>query len=269
MSATDLEIAIVGALRALGFGARHIAGAGEPDGLANYVIHGTGEQSFTLEAKSSKDVPALAQLDFAGLHSHFKAHAAQGCLLVAPSYPAADDPNSQVSQRAVQQHVSCWTIDQLARVVELSERRHINARSLQDIIINVFAPIDVKAALDHLLSEPTFDKVDLYVAIIGALASLESRLRGTPRNISMIAAEISRDQSKFHSVDVPHVREAVLDLARTSSGMLHLSDNDEVSVLGALDELRRRVSHITGESAPPRRRGTFRSNGNDAEDEKS
>ncbi len=257
-NATELEIALVGALRALGFGARHIAGPGEPDGLASYVIHGIGEQSFTLEAKSSKDAPALPQLDFAGLHSHFVASNAQGCLLVAPSYPAADDPNSEVSQRAKQQRVSCWTIEQLARLVESAERRHVNARSLQDIVLSTFAPIEVTAAVERLMSEPTFDKADLYIAIVAALADLENRLRGTPRNISMIAAEISRDQ-KFATVEIIQVREAVTDLARASSGMLHLSEKDEVSVLGVLDELRRRISHITGKEAPPRRRGTFRS----------
>ncbi|HEY5082812.1 MAG TPA: hypothetical protein VII91_13010, partial [Bauldia sp.] len=264
-SAIELEIALVGALRALGFGARHIAGAGEPDGLAQYLIHGTGEQSFTLEAKSSKDVPALSQLDFAGLHSHFKSSGAQGCLLVAPSYPAADDPEGEVSKRAVQQRISCWTIEQLAQLVERAERRHVNARSLQDIVLTVYAPIDVTAAVKKLMSDPTFDKVDLYVAIIAALSDLENRLRSTPRNISMIAAEISRDK-KFEGVDMPHIRDAVTDLARTSSGMLHVSDKDEVSVIGALDELRRRISHITGETAPPRRRGTFRSNADEMGD---
>jgi len=262
-SATDLEIALVGALRALGFGARHIAGPRAPDGLANYLIHGLGEQSFTLEAKSSKDVPSLPQLDFAGLHSHFESMNAQGCLLVAPSYPAGDDLDSEVSRRAIQQGVSCWTIDQLARVVESAERRHVNARSLQDIVLNQFAPLHVSEAVERLMSEPTFDKVDLYIGIIAALASLESRLRGTPRNVSMIAAEISREP-KFAAVDVPHIREAVVDLARASSGMLHISEKEEIQVLGALEELRRRVSNITGESAPPRRRGTFRANEGDA-----
>jgi hypothetical protein len=69
-SATELEIALVSALRALGFGARHIGGSGTPNGIAGYVMYGVVGRSFTLEAKRFKDVPSLSQLDFAGLRSH-------------------------------------------------------------------------------------------------------------------------------------------------------------------------------------------------------
>jgi hypothetical protein len=257
-SANDLEVAMVGALRALGFSAKHIGGAGTPDGLANYVVHGgAGDPSFTLEAKSSKDVPSLGHLDFAGLRSHYEANGAQGCLLVAPSYPGGNDLTSEVSLRAKQQHVSCWTIAQLASLVETAERRHINARNLQDIVLEAFAPMDVTDAITRLLSEPSFDKVDLYRGIIFALTELQPRLKSTPRNVSMIAAEISRDP-KFESVEVSQIEQAIVDLARASSGMLHLSDTNEVFVIGDLDEFRRRVSRITGEIVPPRRIGTFR-----------
>jgi len=256
-SANELEVSLVGAMRALGFNATHISGSGEPDGLAHYLVHGIGEKSFTLEAKSSADVPSLPQLDFAGLRSHYLAKGADGCMLVAPAYPGADDPNSEVSLRARQQNVSCWTIDQVARMVESAERRHINAPSLQDIVLTTFSPLDVTAAAERLLSDPSFDKVDLYQAIIVALTELEVRLRDTPRNISMLAAEISRDQ-KFSGVKIQQIREAVNDLARASKGMLHLTASEEVHVLGTIDELRRRVADFSQESAPPRRRGTFR-----------
>jgi hypothetical protein len=258
-NAPELEIALVGALRALGFGARHIAGPGEPDGFAHYVIYGSGAESFTLEAKSSKDVPSLPQLDFAGLHSHFVAHHAKGCLLVAPEYPAADDSNSEVNTRARQQEVSCWTIGQLVRVVEAAEKRHINAKNIQEIVFRSFGPSEVTEAIEELLGSPTFNKGDLYRAIVDALLELEPRLRGTPRDISMIATEISRD-IRFQGVDRPDVRDATIDLARASSGMLYVAEDNEVEILGDLDELRRRVAHLTGDSAPPRRRGTFREN---------
>jgi hypothetical protein len=255
--ANDLEVALVGALRALGFSARHIGGSGTPDGVAEYLIHGSEENSFTLEAKSSRDVPSLPQLDFAGLRSHFETVGANGCLLVAPSYPNADDPDGEVSKRATTQKVSCWTIEQLAKVVEAAERRHINARKLQEIVLGSFRPMDVTKEVERLLSQPTFDKVDLYTAILDALGALENRLKGTPRNTSMLASEISRTEL-FRDVDLSAIREGVTDLARSSSGMLHISDNDEVFVLGSLDELRRRVSSISGGGTLPRRGGTFR-----------
>ena len=247
---------MVGALRALGFTARHVGGSGTPDGVAEYMIHGIEEKSFTLEAKSSADVPSLPQLDFAGLRSHYESHHAHGCLLVAPAYPGADNINSEVSMRALQQKVSCWTIEQLARVVEAAERRHINARRIQEVVLGAFPPAAVELAVNRLVSEPNYDKVDLYGAVLAALADLEPRLRETPRNVSMLATEISRN-ANFGTVSTIAIREAVSDLARASSGMLHIAEDDDVFVLGALDELRRRVASITGRAAPPRRRGTF------------
>ena len=86
-------------------------------------MYGVEGRSFTLEAKSSKDVPSSSQLDFAGLRAYYEAEKASGCLLVAPTYPGFSDPESQVSQRAAQQEVSCWTIAQLAKVVECAEHR--------------------------------------------------------------------------------------------------------------------------------------------------
>jgi len=259
-NANDLEIALVGALRALGFSARHIGGSGTPDGFAEYVAHGVEEKKFTLEAKSSADVPSLPQLDFAGLRSHYEGLGARGCLLIAPSYPGADEAGGQVSQRSKQQGVSCWTIEQLARVVEAAERRHINARNIEDIVFESFTPLEVGAAVDRLLSNPSYDKLELYRAVIDALAQLEPRLRTTPRNISHLAAEISRSD-KFVSADEPQIREAVIDLGRASSGMLYVNNDDQVFVIGSLDELRRRTANITNEGAPPRRRGTFRPDG--------
>lgn len=253
----DLEVALVGALRALGFSARHIGGSGTPDGIAGYIIHGVENRTFTLEAKSSSDVPSLGHLDFAGLRSHYEAIGGSGCLLIAPTYPGASDPDSEVSRRACQQRVSCWTIEQLARVVEFAERRQINARKLQEIVLNIFAPSDVAASVGQLVSEPSFDNVDLYKGVVGAIADLEPRLRNTARNVYLIAAEVSRRQG-FEEVDVPDIERALTDLARASSGMLHVTESKEVFVLGSLDELRRRVASLTGDVGSPRRVGTFR-----------
>lgn len=259
----DLEVALVGALRALGFTARHIGGSKTPDGEANYMIHGVRNTSFTLEAKSSRDVPDLGQLDFAGLRSHYEAISAKGCLLVAPTYPAIDNPSSEVAIRSKQQGVSCWTVDQLALVVEAAERREINAPRLQEIVLEAFSPIDVKAKVQRLLS-PTYDNVDLYRAILDAFVLLHPRLRTTPRNVSLVAGEVSRLDG-FAAIDSPEVHEALLALARSSRGMLHVKEDQEVVVLGSIDELRRRLAHMTGEAASPRRRGTFRSSMGGAE----
>jgi len=261
-SDSDLEIALVGALRALGFSAQHISGAGEPDGLADYLVHGAEQVAFTLEAKSSNSIPSLSQLDFAGLKSHYNAYGAHGCMLVAPAYPNAVDPNGEVSNRAKLEKVSCWTIEQLARVVENAEKRHINARTLQEIVLSAFTPLDVSVAVEKILAEPVFDKVELYNAVLSALRKLERRLKGTPRNISMLATEISAD-AKFDSVTEDDIRSAVQDLSRASKGMLYVVEPDQVFVVGVLDELERRVADITGGDTQPRRTGTFRKTNNE------
>jgi hypothetical protein len=257
----DLEVALIGALRPLGFSARHIGGSGTPDGVASYLIHGLENTRLTLEAKSSGSVPTLAHLDFAGLHSHYEKNGAQGCLLVAPAYPGAEDPDSEVSIRAREQKVSCWTIDLLANVVENAERRQLNARHVQEIVLGFFAPAEVAARVQRLLSEPSFDSVDLYQGIIQAIADLEPRLSSTPRNIFLLAGEISR-LDRFKLVELSDVERALGDLARASKGMLHVTDKQEVFVLGTLDELRRRVASLTGEVGEPRRLGTFRAEPN-------
>ena len=222
-------------------------------------MYGLEGRSFTLEAKSSKDVPSLSQLDFAGLRSHYEAEKASGCLLVAPVYPGYEDPDSQVSQRAAQQKVSCWTVPQLAKVVECAENRQINAQQIQNIVFNHYKPSDVANAVDRLLADPTYSGRDLYRAILQALRSLAGRLARTPRNVMLLAGEISRDEG-FVGIDLPEVTAAVNDLARASRGLLHISEDGGVYVLGDLDELERRVAALTEMPGPPRRRGTFRDN---------
>lgn len=253
-----LEIALVGALRALGFSAKHIGGPGTPDGVANYLIHGTGTRSFTAEAKSSAKQPELSQLDFAGLRSHLESEGADGCLLVAPAYPGGIDTDSEVSKRARQQRVSCWTIDQLARVVAQAEDRHINASQLQEIVLESFDPASVTQAVDELLASPTFTHTELYAAVIEALRDLANRLADAPRDVSMIAGEVSRDP-RFAGIQMSDVDEAIRDLARASRGMLNLSQGGKVQVLGSIDELERRVAALTHIEGKPRRRGSFRS----------
>jgi len=256
--AHGLEIALVGALRALGFGAQHIGGPGTPDGLANYVLHGVTDNSFTLEAKSSRTQPELSQLDFAGLRSHYQHSGAQGAMVVAPTYPGGLAGESEVSRRARLEKVSCWTIDQLAQVVLAAEARHINASHIEDIVLSKFDPQSVTQAITHLLKDPTYSRRDLYVAILKALNTLTTRLRGAPRDISMIATAITYDSPlDFADLDREEVARALDELARASRGMLHVSEDERVQVLGHLDELARRVSALTGSDTPVRRKGSF------------
>ena len=259
----DLEVNLVAASRALGFVAAHIGAAGEPDGVARFTDYPEGERKITLEAKSSDGTPTLAQLDFAGLKEHVDRHQASGCLLVAPSYPGSTlGQDSAVSQRARENRISCWTVYDLARVVELVETRHIGAKEVLDIVLNQFAPGDVSAAVEQLLNEPTWERRSLYVAILSALRELEGRLLDQTRTVSHIAAEVTRQQD-FTDVPQREIRRAVAYLSGASQGTLVLKDDDRVIVNATFDEIARRVRGLTGEGGEPRRGGAFR----DASDE--
>ena len=60
----DLELSLVAAARALGFQVSHVAGAGEPDGVARYLDTTMTETKITLEAKSSSGTPSLSRNRF-------------------------------------------------------------------------------------------------------------------------------------------------------------------------------------------------------------
>jgi hypothetical protein len=257
-SAKELEIAVVGALRALGFVARHISGSGTPDGEASFKVYGSTQTSFTLEAKSSADVPSLGNLDFAGLRQHYLDEDASGCLLVAPDYPGrTEGDNSQVARRAKEQGVSCWTVNGLARVVEAAEARHITADAIQGIVLSAFTPVRVDAAVEKLLTEPGWNRQQLYVAILDTLAELEDRLSKSPRDVSMLAGRIAFMQD-FAGVESADILEAAHEMAKASRGMLYVTDEATLHVPGSLEELRRRLENFTGGTTLPRRRGTFR-----------
>lgn len=262
-SAKELEIAVVGALRALGFVAKHISGSGTPDGEAGFKVYGTTQTSFTLEAKSSGDVPSLANLDFAGLHQHYRDEEASGCLLVAPDYPGrTEGDNSQVAKRAKEQNVSCWTVEGLARVVEAAEARHITADAIQRIVLSAFTPGEVETAVEKLLTEPGWDRQQLYLAILETLAELEDRLSKSPRDISMLAGRIAF-RPDFAGIESADILEAAHEMAKASRGMLHVTEEATLHVPGSLEELRRRLENFTGDSSIPRRRGTFRAPANE------
>lgn len=265
-SAYELEIAVVGALRSLGFVTEHIGGSGTPDGEAKYTVYGPEDRTFTLEAKSSKDVPSLGQLDFGGLRQHYedkKEEGAVGCLLVSPNYPGAEFGNHcQAAKRAVTQRVSCWTVDDLANVVEAAETRHITAEQVQRIVLNVFTPDDVAAAVQALLTDPGWTQRALYQAILDTLDRLEGYLSKSPRTVDMLAAHIAMEPG-FAGIEKENILSAAEQMAQASKGMLHVTPEGVIHVPGAMDELRRRLKDMTGENGTPRRRGTFRDRSED------
>jgi hypothetical protein len=257
-SERDLEMGVVAAARALGFVATHVSGEGEPDGLARFNDHSGAPKTITLEAKSSAGTPQLPQLDFAGLADHVRDSKAHGCMLVAPSYPGSGrGDESAVSTRAQAGRISCWTVDQLARVVEHAERRHITARQVLEIVLTAFTPNEVNAAIEKLLAEPSWEMRALYQAIVRALIELEGRLSDSPRTVDMVAGEVSR-YPEFVGVRRQDVAQAVRDLAHTSQGGLTLTGEEVIHVHVAYEEIERRVNQLTARHGPSRRKSTFR-----------
>ncbi len=261
----DLEIGLVAAVRSLGFVAAQIGGPGKPDGVARFTTYQDGEKKITIEAKSSDKVPSLHAIDFAGLAEHVEKTEAHGCLLLAPDYPGGSKQDAAAANRAETLKISCWTIDDLARVVTATESRQINARHVLDIVLHKFKPVDVCEAVEVLLSQPAYDIQALYEVILKALRDLHDRLEGSVRTVDHIAAEVSRVEA-YKDINQDAVSDALEALARASRGALQLRDN-RLIVLTSLEELERRVVGLTGNRGQPRRRGSFRGDTNSHNEE--
>ncbi len=247
----DLEVALVEASRAVGFVAKHVSGAGQPDGIGRFRDYPGGERTITLEAKSSKGTPTLAQLDFAGLEEHFRKVDAAGCLLVASGYPGGKKKeDAAVARRANEGKVSCWTVRQLADVVEAVEIRHIGARDVLDIVLKCFAPAAVTEAVEGLLGEPSWAQRKLYEELMKALRRLEGRLEDEVRTVQHVAAEVSAVE-EFARVTQGQVQSGLRDLAAASQGGLVVR-NGRVIANVSLEELERRVAALTGVGGVPR-----------------
>lgn len=262
----DLEIALVAATRALGFTAKHISKGGEPDGLARFNDFRSGEVKITLEAKSSTSIPSLSAIDFSGLAEHKKRHGAQGCLLVAPSYPGeqrrrkGEDEESELSAveaRATSDKISCWTIENLARVIRATETHQIGAAQIVDIVLNKFTPKDVALAVEGLFKQGT-NRQTLYREALIALKTLNQgdRLANDRRTVQHVSALLSIKPETAHTGDAD-VRSALIEIGNASRGMLRVVDQTIV-FNGDMDELERRVSSLTGQAGPPRKLGSFR-----------
>lgn len=256
-SERDLEIALVIAARTLGFVAKHLSGADNPDGLARLRDYPTGERKITLEAKSSAKVPSLGAIDFAGLIQHVTDTGSQGCLLVAPDYPGGSrNEDAAAAKRAVEGHISCWTVEQLARVVESMESHYITARHVLDIVLVAFAPQDVAARVEALLEKPGHAARDLARAMVAALRSLETfGPPDMPRSIEMIMPELVRAGI---NTPVEDARKTLHQLAAASHGAMTVTRRDRILLNTSVEELERRLEPWLREAAPPRRASTFR-----------
>lgn len=253
----ELEISLVVAARALGFVATHVAGAGNPDGVARFNDYPNGEKKITLEAKSSKDVPSLGAIDFAGLQEHVLNEKADGCLLVAPSYPGNTEEDNAARRRAETLKISCWTVEQLADFVLAAEKRQLNAKHVLDVVLNKFAPSDVKEAVDKLLAEPQWQHMDLYRAIFQSLEELEGRVPTMPRTVDLVIGRLaSNDLLKDISKD--QVVDALRDMEGASQGGMKVRDGETIALLISLQELKRRMSSLLKDSGQPRRVSSFR-----------
>jgi hypothetical protein len=253
----DLEIALIAAARSLGFVASHISGSDAPDGIARYIHYSEGERKITLEAKSSRNVPSLGAIDFAGLRGHMEDEQAQGCLLVAPAYPGASrEEDARAAKSAIQQRISCWTVEQLARFVEQAEAKKLSASDILNIVLNHFAPDDVTRAIEALLTERKFSGPELYRTILKILASLEEKMPHTEiRRVENIHTALLYEG--FGGIARDAVAEALRDLAHTSQGAFVLRD-DRFLVVTSLEEAARRVAALTKDAGLPRRPSRFR-----------
>ncbi len=237
----ELEVALVIAARALGFVAKHVGNAGKADGIARFSDYPAGQKKITLEAKSSASVPSLSAIDFAGLQQHMKDEAADACLLVAPSYPGGSEGNNAAAaKRARELRISCWTIDQLARVVEALATYDITARSVLDIVLNRFTPEQVAAAVDELLADSSNAPRALAAHMLSALRDLEKvGPSDRQRSIDMLVPLLGLGGITASSGEL---RTALKQLAAASNGAITIRDNDRFALNTSVEELERRVA---------------------------
>jgi hypothetical protein len=277
----ELEISLVVAARALGFNAKHISGSGTPDGVASFENYALGRKRITLEAKSSINTPGLPQLDFGGLDEHVKDEKGfeeiyfseieqfgdeykgegkfDGCLLVAPKYPGQTLGTNAVANRARNLKVSCWTVEQLAQVVESAERKKINAEKVLNIVLNKFAPRDVSEAIKNLLSDPGWDYPDLYQAIFEVIErqmQFFANLQAVTVDGIIFGISSSSNES-FRKLTKEHIVTALQDMVGVSQEGMKL-DSQNIIILVSLEELRRRLESLIKGAVKPRRLSSFR-----------
>jgi hypothetical protein len=255
-SERDLEIGLVVAARALGFVAKHIGNGGRADGVARFNDYSQSQRKITLEAKSSAKVPTLSAIDFAGLHQHMLDEGAEACLLIAPAYPGeSKQERAAAAIRASNLKISCWTVDQLARVVDALATRDITARSVLDIVTNSFTPEDVANSVDALLSDPSNAPRKLAREIIRTLRQLEGVSTDRVRSTDMIAALLGTSGIVVNSAALDA---AVSQLSAASGGALTLGRDGRFILNTSVEELERRAAAWASNDSSLRRNSTFR-----------
>lgn len=264
----ELEINLVVAARSLGFVATQVSGSGEPDGIARLTTYPDGERVITLEAKSSKKTPSLAAIDVAGLAEHAKKYEADGCLLVAPSYPGEKQvrtDDSSLATRAKNDRISCWTVEQLAHFIEESEARQLTASDMLNIVFSYYAPADVTKALDELLSKDKWGSQELYRAILDVLESNEGKLRGKSRTLEMLLMPVANYSERLASVEEGDISDALWALSGASNGAMKVTEKGKIILMTSIQEIRRRTHHLTDNDVFSHGPNTFKTTHRDGE----
>lgn len=255
----DLELALVAAARCLGFSAKHIAGSGQPDGLASFTDPSGVEVKITLEAKSTiNSVPGLGAIDFSGLVEHQKKSNASGTLLVAPNYPGGED--GAVAFRSDDGRISCWKVEDLARLVESAERFHISAAKVLEIVISCFSPDEVKKAVDKLLSPNSEDRHRLYSAVLATLIKRPSRTTPESFTANFVWSRLTVEP-QWEDLTPEDVCAMLREMAVHSKGLVHLKGDGptmQIIILGHMEEVGRRLSEAASMPLSPRRPSQFR-----------
>jgi predicted phosphoribosyltransferase len=121
-------------------------------------------------------------------------------------------------------------------------------RAIEELVVNSY---DADASNCYVSIQPE----TIAVVDDGIGMDLVGRQLGKPLTVDMILGAISQDQR----VKAVQVTNAIRSVAKASKGLVRLSrDGSEVIILGAFEELRRRLGTMISARTPGRLRGSFR-----------
>ena len=125
-----------------------------------------------------------------------------------------------------------------------------------DIVLSVYRPAEVSASVDRLLDGQS--KSEVYDAVISALIAMDKQDRKKKTSRSVNAVAFAVEFVSDLKVDEDEVERASRELAGASRGLLGVTSNGTLIINGDIQELVRRVAHLTGRAGPPRKLGGFR-----------